>query len=371
LLLAAQTESELASVLAHEVSHVTQRHIARLMGNQSQLSPIMLAGMLIGAFIASRSGSSSGDLGQAAILAAQGGAIQAQLGYTRDFEREADRIGFQVLQQAGFDVTGMVSFFERLQKSTRVYENNAPAYLRSHPLTVERISDIQNRLNDVPYRQRPDSVDFHLIRAKLRSEQGSPREALAYFRVQLDGKRYASEAGARYGLVNSLLRATDFSRAEEELLRLRRLAPQHPMVELLAMRLKTASGDLQGAAQLAKAALSRLPNLRSLRYAYVQLLQRTAQHQEALAQLTELAYAYPRESRIYALQAQSYAAQGRQLLRHKAQAEAYYLQGATPSAIEQLQLAQRAGDGDFYQLSSVEARLRELRANLASEPKRR
>lgn len=371
LLLAAQTESELASVLAHEISHVTQHHIARLLSRSSDLSPLVLAGLFVAA-LATRSGSNSvSDLGQAALLASQGGAIQAQLGYTRDFEREADRIGFQVLQQAGFDVNGMVSFFSRLQRSSRVYENNAPAYLRSHPLTAERIGDIQNRIQSAAYRQRLDSIEFHLVRAKLRSEQGTPAEALAHFGSQLQGKRYASEIGARFGLVNSLVRTKDFTRAEAEFRRLKGLLPSHPLVELLGIRLKAEAGDLRGAAELGVAALARHPNHRALSYAHVQLLQRLGMHEDALGRLRHMQQAYPKDSALYTLQAQSFAATGKQLLRHKAQAEAYYLEGAIPSAIEQLQLAQRAGDGDFYQLSSVEARLRELRANMAANSPRR
>ena len=363
LLLAAQTESELASVLAHEISHVTQHHIARLVGKQSQLSTIGIAGLLV-ALLATRSGS---DLGQAAMLATQGGAIQAQLGYTRDFEREADRIGFQVLQQAGFDINGMVSFFERLQRATRTYENNAPAYLRSHPLTGERVADIQNRVQGVKYRQHLDSMEFHLLRAKLRSEQGQPRDTLAYFLRQLEGKRYASEAGARFGLVSALIRTKEFAKAEAEFKRLRALMPQNAMIDLLAMRLKSDSGDIKGATELVRAALSRQPGHRPLRYAFAQLLQAQGKHEEALLQLGDLAQTYPSDSRLYFMQAQSYAASGQQLLRHRAQAEAYYLQGALPAAIEQLQFAQKADDGDFYALSSVEARLHELRRILAAE----
>ena len=367
LILAAQSESELASVLAHEVSHVTQHHIARLVGKQNQLSPIGIAGLLV-ALLATRS---SSDLGQAAFLAAQGGAIQAQLGYTRDFEREADRIGFQVLQQGGFDANGMVSFFERLQRATRTYENNAPAYLRSHPLTGERIADIQNRVHSSTYHQHLDSVEFHLLRAKLRSDQGIPRDAIAYFQNQLEGKRYSDEAGTRFGLVSALIRAKDFKRAEAEFRSLRETAPQHPLIDLLAMRLKTDSGDLKAAAEIGRGVLLRQPGYRPLRYAYAQSLQNLGQHQEALAQLIDLSRNYPKDSRAYLLQAQSYGATGQSLLRHRAQAEAYYLQGAIPAAIEQLQLAQKVEGGDFYQLSSVEARLREFRQALAAEQPRR
>lgn len=368
LLLSAQTESELASVLAHEVSHVTQNHIARLVGRQSQLSAISIAGVLV-ALLASRSGS-RGDLGQAALIASQGGAIQAQLGYTREFEREADRNGFRTLQSAGFDANGMVSFFDRLQKATRTYENNAPAYLRSHPLTVERIADIQDRAQGISYRQYQDSVEFHFHKSRLRAQLGTAREAVTYFQGQIEAKRYASEAGARFGLANALIRARNYKSAEVELMRLRSLM-QHPMLDLLGVRIRAESGDIKGAAEMAKALLVRESQQRPLKHLYAQILQRLGQHAEALEQLISLGRDYPKDSRVFQMQAQSYAATGQRLQQHKAQAEAYILQGAVPSAIEQLQMAQRLGEGDFYSLSSIDARLRELRQMLATEEKRR
>ena len=137
LILTAQSESELASVLAHEVSHVTQHHIARMVSRDSQITTVGIAAAVL-ALIAARS---NPDMAQAALASATAGSIQAQLDFSREFEREADRLGFQLLRDAGFDVHAMPTFFERLQRSTRLYDNTLPAYLRTHPLTVERIAE--------------------------------------------------------------------------------------------------------------------------------------------------------------------------------------------------------------------------------------
>lgn len=356
LLIAAQSESELASVLAHEVSHVMQHHVARLFGKQSQLSAIGIAGLVV-ALLASKSGA-RGDLSQAAIMATQGGAIQAQLGYTREFEREADRIGFGVLQAAGFDVTGMVSFFERLQKATRTYENNAPAYLRSHPLTSERIADIEDRVQSSTYRQYLDSAEFHLLRAKLRAEQGVAREAVSYFKKQLESGRYSSEQAVRYGLASAYLRNREYKAAQAML-----SGPGlvHPMFKVLAVRIAAASGDYASAQRLARGFLEQEPGQRPMRLELAEALQRGGQHAEALQYLQQLGRDYPKDARIFEMQARSYAATGNQVLQHRALAENYQLLGALPSAIEQLQLAQRLGSADFYVMSSIDARLRELK----------
>ncbi len=366
LLLAAQTESELAGVLAHEVAHVTQHHFVRQLGKQDQMSIPTLAAIVLGLLVAR----SSPDLTQAVIAGATAANIQSQLNYTRDFEREADRIGFQFLQQAGFDVGGMGLFFERMQKSTRLYENNAPAYLSTHPLTSERIADMQNRAQTAAYKQSPDSIEFSLARAKLRAEQGLPREAVSHFAELVREHRYANEAGARYGLASARARAREFSAAAIEVETVRKLVT-HPMVELLAARIRMGAGDAAGAREVLRAALARVPNYRPLHYAYVEALQELGQHQAALAWLAELVKSYPRDARLYGMQAKSYAASGKRLLHHQALAENYILQGTLPAAIEQLQLAQKSGDGDFYQLSAVEARLRDLRVLQTEEAKRR
>ena len=171
LLFAAQSESEVAGVIAHEISHVTQRHIARMIAQEKQGTVTTLAS-IAAAILLSRV---SSDAAQAAFMFGQASAVQGQLNFTRDNEREADRVGLQLLDKAGFDPRGMASFFERLQRATGVYETAAPSYLRTHPLTFERIADIQNRLQELPYRQIPDSVEFQLVRAKLRSDLEPPR----------------------------------------------------------------------------------------------------------------------------------------------------------------------------------------------------
>jgi predicted Zn-dependent protease len=366
LLLAAQSESEVASVLGHEIAHVTQHHIARQLGKQAQMSIPTLAALVV-ALMAARS---NPQVAQGAMAAITAGNIQSQLNYTRDFEREADRIGYQTLERSGFDVHAMATFFDRLQKFGRLYENNAPAYLRTHPITSERIADIQNRVQEATYRQTPDSVEFQLARAKIKSDQGTPRDALAVFEDQISARRFASESGALYGLAAALGRSRDFKRADVTVAQLRRMIGPHPMVELLAARIKAGAGDLRGAREIVDGAVALHPNYRPLRYAQIDYLQRLGQNAEAIVTTAELLKSYPRDARLFDMQAKSYAATGRRLLQHQSLAESYALQGALGSAIEQLQLAQKSGDGDFYQLSSVEARLRQLRILQAEEKKR-
>ena len=367
LLLAAQSESEVAGVLAHEVSHVTQHHIARMLGKQSNASVAGIAAMVI-ALLAARS---SPDLAAFTLATASAGAIQAQLNYSRDFEREADRVGFQLLLDAGFDVHAMAAFFERLQKAGRLYENNAPAYLRTHPLSVERMADMQNRAQALAYKQVPSTLDFYLIRAKLNATLGDSKDAVSTATEQLRQRRYTSEASARYFLTAALIRDKKIDEAERELANLQSLNLAHPMIDMLAARLQVAKNKTDAARSILRNALSRFPSYQPLRYALIQLLQDSSEHAQALSETEELIKEPRRDARLYAMRARSFAATGQQLFLHQALAEQYYLMGTIPAAIDQLQMAQKSGAGNFYQMSVIEARLREMRRELASQTQSR
>jgi beta-barrel assembly-enhancing protease len=367
LLNAAESESELASVLGHEIAHVTQRHIARMLGQQKQMQIPVLAALAAAVLL----GRSRPDLATGASVAAQAGAASAQLAYSRDFEREADRVGLQGLTAAGYDPRAMASFFEKMQRSQRVSDDGTlPGYLRTHPITTERIADAQNKVAGLPYKQHPDSAEFHLVRAKLRAESGDAQDAVAYFQRSVSERRYANEVAARYGLVSAFVRARRAQAAEAEMGRLRATGASGPMLDTLEARVRLALNDAAGADRLLAQARARSPHSRPLLYAHVDALQDASRHDQAASVLSEAVRYYPGDPRLRAMQSRSYAAIGKRLLQHQAQGEYYALQGSLPAAIEQLQLARGAGDGDFYQLSVVDARLKELRAQQSAEGRR-
>lgn len=367
LLLSAQTESEVAAVLAHEISHVTQRHLARQIEKEKQISAASMVALVVG-ILAARSNS---QVASAAMSASQAAAIQSQLSFTRDYEREADRVGFEVLNKAGFDVRGMASFFERLQKAGRVFENNAPVYLRTHPLTTERISDIENRVVDLPYKQVPDSLEFQLARAKLRAQDGVPRDAIGDFELALREQKYSSEVAMRYGYAIALQRDRQWAAAERELAPALKQKPVSPLAERLAAELRAQQGDLVGAKKRFAAAMQRFPTARALRYGYTETLLALGEGESARRFLQEQVQLYGQDSRLHTLLAKTYATLGKLGAQHRAQAEAYFVQGQLELAVEQLMLAQKQKDNDFYEQSVIDARLRELKARQAEEAKRR
>lgn len=362
LIVLAQNESELASVLAHEVSHVTQRHMARLVDSQKDSLLMTLAGLAL-AVLAARAGGSQATA--AAISSTQALSIQNQLNFTRENEYEADRVGFHRLVAAGFDPNGMATFMERLQRASRFAESSAPSYLRTHPITYERIAEAQARAHHVPYRQVTDSLDFHLVRALLKSYLGDARQAVENFEDALRTRKYNNEIAERYGLVAALLRAKDMARAKVELAKLEAVAPAHPMIEAMAGNVLMGAGDYEAAAKRFHAALVRYPNKMQLVYDYPEALIKARRPAEASAFAEQQLARFPGDGPLHQIAARAYAEQNMRMKQHQHQGEYYAWAGNLPLAIVQFELAAKAGDGDFYQASVVESRLRKLRAEQA------
>jgi beta-barrel assembly-enhancing protease len=369
LILLAQTESELASVLAHEISHVTQHHLARALSAQKDSMLMSLAGLAL-AILAARAGSgSSGDAAAGAIAASQALTIQHQINFTRENEYEADRLGFQRLDAAGFDVTAMATFMQRLQTAMRFVEGSVPTYLRDHPVTYERVAEAQARAQGHPYRQVVDSLDFHLVRALLRSYQGEPREAVKWFDDAIAEHKYNNAIAAQYGLVASLLRTTDFARARKELAKLEHMAPEHPMIEAIAGHVLLESGDVDGAIKRFGDAVARYPNKMQLVYDYPESLLKAGRNVDAAKFVEQQLQRFPGDGPLQLLAARAYAAQNKQMLAHRHQGEYYAWQGNLKGAIDQLQIASKAKDGDFYQASVVDTRLRALQREAKEQEK--
>jgi len=367
LILMTQTESELASVLAHEITHVTQHHYVRNLSAQKNAVILQIAAMLVAIAAATKGGSQGGQVASAAMATAQGMAIQSQLNYTRQNEYEADRIGFQRLYAAGYDTTAMAAMFQRLLKQSRFSDGNAPGYLRTHPVTTERIADAQARAEQEPYRQVPDTLDFQMVRALLRSYQGTPREAVQFFDAAIADKKFNNEVAVRYGLVASLLRANNLKRAKVELATLEKTAPPHPMIEAIAVHVYMESGDLDVALKRADAALVRYPNKLQLISDYPEVLLRQGRPADAAKFLETELVRFPTNGPLHGIAARAYGELGQKTQQHRHQAELYAWQGDLKGAITQLELATKANDGDFYQYSVVETRLRALRLDLEDE----
>ena len=362
LITAAQSESEVAGVLAHEIAHVSQRHLARQVAAQKQVA----LGSMLAIAVAIFAARSNADVANAALATSQAAGIQAQLGFTRDHEREADRIGFEMMQRSGLDSRAMVSFFHRLQRAGRVYESNAPAYLRTHPLTLDRITDLEHRVAQAaPYAQRRGGTsDFALIQAKLLAMRGPTTDALDAARDRYAKVADSAEdrAVASYGLAVALMRSQQFDEAARVI---DDADPQSPLVQRLAAEIAAARGRQGEAEQRYRQALAQHDERPALWYGLADLLLAAGQHEVARDLLDRRLRKASDDADAYARLARAYAGLGRIASRHRAQAEAYQLRGQTLAAIDQLELAQRAGTSDFVEQSMIDARLRELKRRQA------
>jgi beta-barrel assembly-enhancing protease len=366
IITAAQSESEMASVLAHEIGHVVQRHIGRMLSQQRQVSNVAMAAMII-ALLAARS---SPDAAFGTAMLGDQVARQNLLSFSREAEREADRVGLEILRQAGFDVRAAVSFFGRIQQAGRLFESSAPAYMRTHPMTGERINDLTLRIQDERYRQRVDSPEFPLLRARLRAIGDTSSDGLRNARQHFDVQTRDGGAGADawYGLAVAAAAQRDFERAREALGEARRrFGRDHPYFDGLEITVRTAVGDRAGALAASRQALERFPDSRALVRLHGDALLANGLGAEAIGFLRDRLVQYRGDGRLWHLLSEAYGRQNQRAEAHRAAAEEFALVGAWQSAVEQLRMAQRAGDADFYTGSMIDARLRDLQAELRRE----
>ena len=375
LIAVSNSESELASVLGHEIGHVSQHHLARMLASQKYDTFKNIAGIALALLVAR----SNPELANGTLAASSAAGVQRQLDYTREHEREADRVGLSILDAAGFDVRAMPAFFTTLQRGTRFSEGTAPSFLRTHPLTAERISDVANRVETMPYRQVTDSLTFNLVKAKLRATTGLAQDAVEQFQDNIKEHRFANETAEHYGLAVAMLRKNDVAGAQNQMQWLRKNIQKNngqnneqnaliespmiesPMIETLDARIQVARNNPQAAAAQYAKGLSAYPAHRGLIYGYAEHFLAINQPDKAIKLVQDKHNLYPNDAYFYDILAKAYTQKNKNLLRFQAQGEAYYRQYNLQKAIEQMELAAKAKDGNFYQQSIVEARLKELR----------
>lgn len=362
LIQAVESEAELASVLAHEIAHVTQRHLPRLIAESQRTTLPAMAAILASILLAS-----SGHQGaEAGIAAATAAVAQHEINFTRSFEEEADRLGMGILAAAGFDPRAMPDFFERMQSLNRHNETNLPEFLRTHPVTTYRIADSRNRAERLPYRARDSTEEFHHVQAKLRAlAPGDPAEIARGFKENLAQHKHRSREAERYGYAIALKRSRALEAARAEA---RSLLAEHPArvaYRLLLAEIELEAGRTeQGLAQYA-AALKQAPDSLPAQYGYAQALLRGGRARDALGLLRQAVRQRQDEPMLYKLLAQAAVEAGSPFEAHQALAEYYYLNGNLHAALDQLRIAARHAGDSFYRQSSVEARIQSINEEIA------
>lgn len=356
LILAATTEQEVAGVLAHEMAHITQRHIYRRFDRAQNLS-LPVAAATIAALLIGVAGGGS-DAGIALASAAQASSIQDQINFTRSNEQEADRIGLRILALSGFDPHAMPSFFERLQRQNRLFGDGAPEFLRTHPVTTNRIADSRSRADQYDSQLRPDSLEFGLIRAKIRVAAARDDDtALAFF----DEVKENDPPARRYGLALAQERAKQHEEALTTVEGLLSKDQDRINYRMQQARLLLKLKRPREAFAVYELVQDIYPNHRAMAYAYPEALMRYGQIAQAREFLETYLKQRPAEPNLHRLLARASTVQGDIALGHSHLAEAFYLTGYTREAIQQLETALKVDDLDFFLASKLGARLRQLK----------
>ncbi len=356
LILSANSESELASVLAHEIAHITQRHIARMVGKLQKDSFKSYLGLGLALLLAR----STPDLARGALTVSQALGVQTALDFLRENEKEADRVGIKILNKAGFDVRGSIDFFKTLQKGNRHSIGAAPSFLRTHPITSERISDIENRIKEYPYKQRMDDPSFHFVKGKIRVFLQDKRIVKKQLEINVKNKTFVSELGERYALAYAYLLNEDFDDVQRELKWLKNKNINNPMIEQLNIEFLIKKGDINAAYEAIKKALKKYPNYRAFIYELANYLIETNSIKDAIKFIQSYLLAYSSDPELYKLLAKAYSLNGNQLLQYESLSQSFYYRYNLQEAIMQMDMAVKARDGNFYEKSRVEARLKQL-----------
>lgn len=363
LITASRSESELAGVMAHEIAHVTQHHLARSFERAGQMNLPMTAAVIAAILL----GASNPQMGEAALAATMAGSSQMQLDFTRSNEQEADRVGIQMLASAGFDPLGMPGFFERLQQEYRYTSSGLPEFLSTHPVTLDRIADARNRAEQYPVTRSPDNLNYRLVQAKLRVLEARNLPVLArQYREKLAASGGSSDAAERYGYALVLTKQHDYAQGRELLAALRRADPGRIAYMLALAQLETADNRPKVAEQIYRDGLQLHPNNGLLTLALAAHLLQGDAHDQATTLLRDHTRNRTAAPRAYELLAEAETRSGNKGIAHIALADYYHSLGEVQTAIEQLNLARRSGGLDFYYQSLLEAKLVQLQEQTAT-----
>lgn len=355
--LIAQNEQQLASILAHELAHLSQRHYARRVAYQKSQAPLNWASMLASVLIMA---SGNADAGIVAMTAAQGRQMSGALAFSRDMEREADRVGIETMASAGYDPHAMPDMFEQLLRASR-YRAKIPEFLLTHPVTESRISDASNRSRNYPVKQYPQDQNFQILKARaILHHESSAQFAVKRFTSELNGITL-SQLAARYGLVQALIAA---NRPNDAMREFEPLAKNYN--HLLAVRITkadiyAASERFDLALDILKKELAITPNNHIINIRYAEVLMEANQYELGESVLEAHVKRHPENAYVWYLLAETHGLAGHIFEVHKARAEYFILLGIYEKAEIQLRNALILAGDEKYVKSRLEERLAYVR----------
>lgn len=357
ILLYADNEDQLASIVAHELAHLSQRHFARTVANQQNSSIATMAGLLASVVIAATVGS---DAGIAMAAATQGAAANSQLRYSRQNEQEADRIGQGTLYRAGLDPAAASEMFEHMYDLTRLVGSRVPEYLLTHPLPESRLNDTASRAAQYPQRFYPVNLTYQLLRTRIQVERANrPEDALLTFSSRLEVEPNNISAGYGYSL--ALRRAGRLKEAEDRIQSLRQREPNQAPLLFTQAEILIDQTRYAEAVNLLQDALRSRPNDHALTMQLAFALNRANRHEEAARLLTMHSRARPGDPVVWYDLAETRGLAGDILGVHLARAEYFLIVGQFSRAIQHFQFAiDQVGD-DPIERAVLQERINQVR----------
>jgi beta-barrel assembly-enhancing protease len=366
VILNSSNESELAGVIAHEIAHVTQRHLARMFEQQELLS-IPTAAAMVGAILVAVV---NPQAGAAALAGVSGLSTQNRLNFTRANEEEADRVGMQTLVRANFNPRGMPAFFETLQRVSRYSQSAAPEFLRTHPLSTSRIADTISRAESYPKKEFSNTHSYELIRYKLLVESSkSAKEASKHLRAELNKHEVSKKEKLpiRYGLAYAYIKDRDFTRAKQQIDILLKADADKIAYLLLAAKSQTSQSNYKAAFVIFKKAYQLFPDYKPVVISYSRALLDVKRGKQARDVLKNYERHYSHDLNTYSLLGQAEAMLGNEIETAFIQAEYYFLAASTKLAIDKLKFIKQQYKLDYYQDQRATARMTEFQYELELE----
>jgi predicted Zn-dependent protease len=364
LFLNAQSEQQFASVLAHELAHLSQRHFARRLEQQQMSAPLTIAGMVAGIIL---SAVTQSDIGIAAIAGTQAMAVQNMLAYSRSHEQEADRIGMEILADSGMDPGGMPEMFEIMMRQNRMQGNRVPEYLSTHPLTQSRVADTRSRAEQYPEGEFADSTEYHLIRARLQVRYArSAQLAVETFSSYLEQATPEYENAVRYGLAVALINNNQPQKAETGLRQLLEDSPGRITYQVTLAEALMAQENFGEARQLMQSALERNPGNYPITDRLAAIEIEAGNAERAVDYLERLTRELPNREYLWLQLAEAQGMARNIVGVHRARAEYNILIGDLESAVRQLRQAQEKLPAGTPMRQVVTERLSEVSSALSS-----
>ena len=358
LILATANESELAAVMAHEMSHVRLLHLYRLIEHQKQMRIPMLASMLASIAL----GVINPTLGSGALMASLTGFAQDNISFVRSNEKEADRIGIDMLIKSGLDPKGMAGFFKKMQLNSRyAYTDNIPAILRTHPLDEDRIAEAENRSLHLAPKQYMDSLDYHLFKELIRTLVSRDNNRLLEF-YQRECHKTNTETACHYGYVLTLINVNQYQQATDQLAPLLRQYPDNLYIVIAMSQIDTGRKQYARAAERLSQLNANYPEHYATLMTYAQALIEAKQASKAASILLKGSRKYNRDLLMCELLARAEADSHRKDYAYFVEAQCQLLQGRTKEAMRSLKMALMQAKSDHLIKARIDAKIEDIKA---------